>query len=360
MFVVIVHKQKRDEGVLVRLLNKLVLLTCMLVGANTLAADSATPSKSQWQAAPDLPIKLQEVYPAVFMDRIFIGGGFTTTDSDSFYGLGPTRSVFILNPAEQFWEKAPDLPESRHHLGMASNIHYIYAIGGFTGPKSDAWQPQRSVYRLDSRKRSWHRAPTLPIPLAESVYANVGKNIHIIGGKTRERGETQNIDTNAHYVLINNAYWRKAKPAPTARASAAGAVIGNDIYVIGGRTGGENRQNLNTVEVYDAQTETWQTRAPLPIAAAGLAAAVIDGKIIVSGGEAFAESGKREDGKVYSTVFQYDPNIDEWQELEALPSPRHGHGKVSLNGEVYVLGGAAKIGPQETLSSTLIYQPAQD
>jgi hypothetical protein len=25
-----------------------------------------------------------------------------------------------------------------------------------------------------------------------------------------------------------------------------------------------------------------------------------------------------------------------------------------------VLGGAAKIGPQETLSSTLIYQPAQD
>ena len=337
-----------------------------LISFNSVAEEKVTDTiepndmEQIWQPAPDLPVAIQEIYPAVFLDRIFVGGGFVPSKSESFYGLGPTRKIFILNPAEQFWEKAPDLPESRHHLGMTSNIHYVYAIGGFSGPKEDAWQPQRSVYRLDSRKSRWMSASSLPIPLAESVYASVGKSIHVIGGKTRKRGEKQNIDTNAHYVLVNNAYWRKAKPAPTARASAAGAVIGNNIYVIGGRTGGENRQNLNTVEVYDTQTETWQTRAPLPIAAAGLAAAVIDGKIIVSGGEAFSNTGNWQDGKVFNSVFLYDPNIDEWQELEPLPTPRHGHGKVSLNGEVYVLGGAAKIGPQETLSSTLIYQPTEN
>jgi len=37
-----------------------------------------------------------------------------------------------------------------------------------------------------------------------------------------------------------------------------------------------------------------------------------------------------------------------------MPSARHGHGSVTLNNKVYIIGGAAKVGPQETLATTLI------
>ena len=331
-----------------------VALTLMLSTSLCIAATTEEHhALKSWQAAPNLPIAMQEIYPAVFLDRIFVGGGFTPSESGGFYGLGPTNRIYLLNPAENAWQRGPDIPSPRHHLGMVSNIHYVYAIGGFTGSKKDIWQPQKTVYRLDGRKKRWSSAASLPIPLAESSYANVGKNIHVIGGKTRTRGSTENDDTNAHYVLVNNAYWRKAPVAPTARSSAASAVVDDKIYIIGGRTGGDDSQNLNIVEMYDTQSKTWQSLSPLPISAAGLAASVIDGKIIVSGGEALSNKSNWQAGEVFDSVFQYDPSTDEWQMLSALPAPRHGHGTVSLNDMIYIIGGAAKVGPQETLTSVV-------
>ncbi|KAF7781160.1 hypothetical protein PRUB_b0295 [Pseudoalteromonas rubra] len=329
-------------------------ILCLLLSGSLQATQSNTPSQAyNWTAGPDLPMALQEVYPAVFNERIFVGGGFTPSDSPSFSGLGPSTDVFLLNPAKEFWTKAPSLPAPRHHLGMVSNRHFIYGIGGFTGAKGSAWEIQSSVFRLDGNLQVWRTGPSLPIPLAESVYANVGKNIHVIGGKTVSREAGKNVDTDAHYVLINNSYWRKLKSASLVRNSAASAVIGHKIYVIGGRTSGPDGANLSYAEVYDTKTETWTPIAPLPVASGGLSASVLDGKIIVSGGEVFGPQGNWQAGKAFDDVWAYDPQANQWQALPDLPQPRHGHGSVSLNEQLHIIGGAAKVGPQETLSSTM-------
>lgn len=340
----------------------LLLLASMALLSSSLAANQAnsptdTTQQIQWLDAPELPIALQEIYPAVFEERIVVGGGFTPSKTPSFFGLGPSDKVFILNPARARWQNAPDLPEPRHHLGMVSNHHYLYAIGGFTGNKENAWQVQRSVFRLDGNLQRWRKSASLPIPLAESIYANVSQNIHVIGGKTLSPDTGKHIDSTSHYVLVSNAYWRKAKPPTIARNSAASAVIGDRIYVIGGRTSGQYAKALSNVEVYDASTDSWSEVAPLPIAAAGLSASVVDDKIIVTGGEVFANNGDWRAGKALDSVWQYDPALDRWTALASLPNTLHGHGSVTLKGNLYILGGATNVGPQETTNKVITAAP---
>lgn len=322
----------------------LLVNTCQLMAGD---------KELSWYNEVDLPIAMQEIYPVTFNQRIVVGGGFVPSDSPSFKNVAPTTAVFLLNPARQRWRQLPELPEARHHLGMVSNQHYLYGIGGFTGNKGSAWQIQNSVFRIDGNLQRWRNGPKLPIPLAESSYASIGKNVHVIGGRTISNESGGNIDTNAHYILVNNAYWRKAKPASILRSSAASAVIGNQIYVIGGRSYSPELKNLSYAEVYDVKEDSWSPIAPLPISAAGLAATVYKGKLIVSGGEAFTKQEGKLVGETFDTIWQYDPNSDQWQNIGKLPTPRHGHGSVTLNEQMYIIGGAAKAGAQETLLSVI-------
>ncbi|MDE3271846.1 Kelch repeat-containing protein [Pseudoalteromonas sp. G4] len=325
-------------------------VSLLLVNTSQLMAGD---KELNWYNEVDLPIAMQEIYPVTFNQRIVVGGGFVPSDSPSFKNVAPSTAVFLLNPARQRWRQLPELPEARHHLGMISNQHYLYGIGGFTGNKDSAWQIQNSVFRIDGNLQRWRNGPKLPIPLAESSYASIGKNVHIIGGRTVSNESGGNIDTNAHYILVNNAYWRKARPASILRSSAASAVIGNQIYVIGGRSYSPELKNLSYAEVYDVNTDSWSPIAPLPISAAGLAATVYNGKLIVSGGEAFTKQKGELVGETFDIVWQYDPNSDQWQNIGTLPTPRHGHGSVTFNEQMYIIGGAAKAGAQETLSSVI-------
>ena len=49
-------------------------------------------------------------------------------------------------------------------------------------------------------------------------------------------------------------------------------------------------------------------------------------------------------------------HLNQWQEIGKMPTARHGHGSVTLNEQVYIIGGAAKAGAQDTLSSVIKLQ----
>eukprot|EP00940_MAST-03C_sp_MAST-3C-sp2_P002927 g2927.t1 len=79
--------------------------------------------------------------------------------------------------------------------------------------------------------------------------------------------------------------------------------------------GGYNGQDgvLDTVEVYDPETDVWEMLAPCIIPRANCALGVVDGKLIAAGG--FDER------HVYlRSAEMYDPATDTWTRL---PSMRH-------------------------------------
>ncbi|GLR70499.1 Kelch repeat-containing protein [Agaribacter marinus] len=332
-----------------------------LIGALSLVSFSVIHTKAQtidniynWSEAPSIKTPIQEIYPAIFNKEIYISGGFVPSNTPIFFGLSPSKLTFIFNTESQQWREGAKLPEERHHLGLVSNSTYLYGIGGFYGQKGKAWQIKNTVYRLDKTANTWLNGPKLPIPLAESVYASVGNNIHVIGGKTLSPETGKHVDTKKHYILLDNKQWVEAAQPSIVRNSAASAVLNNKIYVIGGRQAGVQSGNKQFAEVYDIESDKWTAIQPLPVALAGMSASTLNGKIIVAGGEAFGPNGNWKEGKAYNQVWAFDPETDKWSEILTMPSARHGHGSVTLNNKLYIMGGAAKVGPQETLATTLI------
>jgi len=238
---------------------------------------------------------------------------------------------------------------------MAANSNYLYGLGGFHGVKGNAWQAKATVYRLSRNENEWMPAPPLPSPIAESIYASISDNIHVIGGKS-PNSHSKNIDTNKHFVFCGNTDWETAAPASISRNSAAGTVANNRVYVIGGRQIGNNTRkarNLSFAEVYDPSLDKWEKIRPMPQALAGLTATPLNGKIIVTGGEAFGPNGNWRTGSVSSVVWSYNPINDLWKREAKLAEARHGHGAVAIGEVLYIIGGAAKVGPQDTLSSMI-------
>jgi N-acetylneuraminic acid mutarotase len=76
--------------------------------------------------------------------------------------------------------------------------------------------------------------------------------------------------------------------------------------------------------------------APMLVGRGGTAAAAIDDRIYVIGGEGntAVPSG------VFPDVTVYDATADAWETLAPMQTPRHGTGAASVDGVIYVPGGA--------------------
>jgi len=316
-----------------------VLLSLILMSAQT----SAQSASEHWApVAPPLMAR-QEIYADVYDGKIYSAGGILP-DNTEF-----TDHFEVYHPELDRWTKLAPLPEPRHHITMSSQGDRIYGIGGFFGGFPD-WRAQSSVYVYDPTADSWIKGVDLPTPRAEHVAAVVDGKIYVIGGRVRETEDahhfTTHIDSTLNEVFDPQAgRWSTIAEAPTARNSAAAAVIDGNIYVVGGRQnlkqpdGSMKIVNFANLEVYDPSTNTWAVRAPMPQGQGGLAAAAVGGKLYVFGGEQWTP-----EKKVFGEAWVYDPEADRWRALPAMPTPRHGLTAAAVGSRIFVFGGAIKTG----------------
>jgi len=184
-------------------------------------------------------------------------------------------------------------------------------------------------------KNSWGLGMPAPLPArSEAAYGNTvhGGFLYVIGGKITFGPVLNNLE---RYDPVTNT-WATLAPMPTARAGAAGAVVDNAIYVIGGRTvstggpciGGA----ISVVERYDIDTNTWSTVASLPSPRMDLAAVAHGGKIFVFGGCSIASLETSE-------VDMYDPQTDSWTLRAPMPTARASLVAGISGDNVYAIGG---------------------
>ncbi len=327
-----------------------------LMAMGLLATSHAVLAQS-WSRVADASLARQEIYPTVLDDKIYVAGGILSAApglSDLFeaYDAGANR-----------WIKLAPLPEARHHIALAAAGGRIYGIGGFSGAIPD-WRAHASVFVYDPKTDRWSSGPSLPQARAEGVVASVEGKIYFIGGRIPTSPEASHIsehaDTNRAEALDpRTGLWSRIADAPSARNSAAGAVIDNRIYVVGGRrmvaqADGRSRPvNVATLEVYDPASDRWETRSPMPLAQGGLAAAAHGGKLYVFGGEQFVPHAK-----VFAESWVYDPASDRWSALPAMPTPRHGHGAAVVGNRVYLMGGGEKVGVAASAAHEALALPA--
>jgi N-acetylneuraminic acid mutarotase len=115
---------------------------------------------------------------------------------------------------------------------------------------------------------------------------------------------------------------------PTARSSAAVAVLDGRLHAIGSATLDEFPMSswTDVHEVFDPFTGTWSSRARPPSVGGGYAAAAIGGRLYL------VDNGWEQQ------LHVYEPAADSWTTI-AAPQGRSDAAAATLGGKVYVLGG---------------------
>ena len=112
-------------------------------------------------------------------------------------------------------------------------------------------------------------------------------------------------DTQIYNIATDT--WSAGVPLPTATEDGVGAVVKNNLYVIGGNDGTEY---TTAVWAFNPKTKTWSSKSPMPTLRDSMGVAVVNNIIYVIGGEI--------NGSRLNNVESYNPANDKWTEEAPL------------------------------------------
>jgi DNA-binding CsgD family transcriptional regulator len=194
----------------------------------------------------------------------------------------------------------------------------------------------------NSSLQRWKARAPLPVARRGMGVVAYGGQVYVLGGESAQ-GVTGSVEK---YDPQTDG-WTPLADKPHAVADVAAALVGNQIYVPGGRTPSGSPSTM--VEVYSPETDTWEARAPLPAALSGYALVALEGKLYLFGGW---------DGSVYvDSVYEYDPAEDTWTAKTPMPTARAYAGAAIVDGKIYVIGG---YDGRHDLTANEEYVPSRD
>lgn len=308
---------------------------------------AAAPASAQkWETAAPVPQGAEEVYGIASGGKMYVFGGLAP-------GWKPMGMVMEYDPATNQWTRKRDMPAYQHHVSLAELNGRIYMFGGYRLPEKGnaTWIPVNNTWEYDPKSDTWRELAAAPTVRGSANAVAVDGKIHVIGGAALPPGikddwihPSRNISIGTHEVFdpAKNA-WDKRADMPTPRNHAAAGVIGNRIYVVGGRAGSvfiPNALNLDIVEEYNPATDQWVLRAPMPTARSAGAWGVYEGRIYVAGGEI----RHRDIWGTYTTVEAFDPKSNSWARLPPMPLPRHGLAGDFIGNRFHLISGSVQSG----------------
>jgi len=170
----------------------------------------------------------------------------------------------------------------------------------------------------------WQELAPMPEPRAGMAAATYDGSIYAIAGEGLE-----SVSGSVFRYITAEDRWEQLKDKPTPVTDVEGVLIGEKIYVPGGRL--EGGENTDVLEVYDPRRDCWEQKTSLPVKVSGYAMTDFEGQIYLFGGT---------DGEnVIDVALRYDPQEDEWENLTPLSTARAYAGAASAGGKIFVIGG---------------------
>lgn len=261
---------------------------------------------------PEMPAELTSFGAAIAGRTIFLYGGHT----------GSAHSYSTAEQSNQLWGLNLDKPAAWQVVstderlqGLAlvpAGANSLLRVGGFTALNAEGeehrLQSQDEVKRYDADKNEWTVLPSLPEPRSSTAAAVIGNEVYVVGGWELSEGKPNWLKTawKLDFAAADPKWVAIAAPGFQRRAIAVAAHQGQ-IYVIGGMT---NEDGPSTAtNVYDPQSNTWSEGPSLvgdSMTGFGCAAYAVGGRLYVS-----TVSGNVQrlsvDGKKWEIVTEYDP-----------------------------------------------------
>ena len=135
---------------------------------------------------------------------------------------------------------------------------------------------------------------------------------------------------------------------PTARHHISSTIVDGAILVVGGRVT-EVPSNLDTNEKYYPKNNSWVELSPMPTKRSGVASVTIDRNVYVMGGEKISGS--------FSKLEKYNSKSNSWTTEPDMPTARLGLDAVNLDGKIFAIGGKTNQSSESATNASEIFSP---
>ncbi|XP_054161995.1 actin-binding protein IPP-like [Oppia nitens] len=254
-----------------------------------------------WKALPPL------LYPRSFHcvtnlnGLLYVAGG----ECDSLI----LDSVEIYDPQNNEWTKGKSLRQPRSCFGMCAIDSYLYAFGGWIGNLVG-----NSIERYDPISNEWNIYDKLPdIRFAMGIISFEGL-IYIIGGYNEQNRVLKSVMS---YNPATHEF-RKLADMIQPRASFGCTVLHGMIYVVGGAN--DANHALSSVERYNINENLWSRVSNTPSPRISSCACAINECLFVFGGKTLGDEYSLTN--TLDSVDIFDPESNQWRESIPLPTSR--------------------------------------
>lgn len=211
-------------------------------------------------------------------------------------------------------------------IGLGAAVILVLAVvlgvlsisGALGGGQNGSEQPLVPV------EQGWQVKSSISEARKGLALVSYGGEIYAIGGES----------TDGVLDLVENYdptldQWSNLSPKPIPVSDISAAVIGGKIYVPGGRT--STGEVTSKLEIYSPLEDTWESGKNIPVGLSAYALVSYEGNLYLFGGW---------DGERYvSSVYEYVPELDQWNEMTPMSVERGFAGAAVAGGKIYVIGG---------------------
>jgi len=296
----------------------------------------AQPANS-WISKEPLPTPRTDLGVAVVNNKIYAIGGYPDLNVTEEY-----------DPATDTWTTKADMPTARFNFAITVYENKIYCIGGLIASRDFYGNSSitGAIEVYDPATNTWEIKQPMPAPRTQLEANVVGNKIYLMGGRTG--GQYSTVNLTEAYDPVSQSWTTKA-PMPHRVTHYASATIGNKIYALGGQGEFNNPMCMNTTQIYDVITDSWSLGTALPTAIWDSAACVhlndFSSNIYLIGGSS--------ETSVSTNIVQvYNTKNDSWTTIDPMISDRFGLASAVVNGSIYAIGGTNRyLFPNEQANS---------
>ena len=204
------------------------------------------------------------------------------------YGFAERRIILVAHSDDEGpleirlpgkpWIVAASIPELRIDFSDTTTDGGARLFVSTTR-QSTPGQYAPEILAVDGSTRRWSRLATLPLNQILHCLEWHGGLLYVAGGLDVIPYQPSSPINNLQAFDETTGLWQSLPQMPHACALAASGVIGNELFIAGGR--GLDHRPMSTLQIYDFTTQTWRLGAPLPYGHCGAYGIVYDdGKLL--------------------------------------------------------------------------------